>query len=371
MSVELKFANDCMFTRSADGTMVISWENGHALEAVRGAAVDYINPLFHMACSFEDNQPIYEPSKDLGRLILGGINPRLALIVVGFRKVAGSIGGAQLNIAELFHIQKDTPDGVMPKADWELLVKHNQAYNAVLDIAATVLGMNGISLMLKGHNYIDSDSMWARLESAVDLDSNIASLGITDYLGVLLHDALHPYTADWKVTLASKIDSPLIGHVNGVLVKRMPGIPAGTTIAFVTRAAMEEIVLIRPSAGVAFKGLADSLDDLIIKIRAHPLDWCAMFQRAGTAENLKYVDRMAPLAAFVYGACTKLFDRKMSIMKSASFKNNASRYPAMVATGSEWAEMIEPVQLTHASIKKMMKPIENFLDGVDDTENEE
>jgi len=362
INTKVTFANGCEFTRGTDGKITITWNNGNALSAVKGAAIDYINPAYHMACTVANNVHTYAPGKDLARLIAAGVNTKLALLVVGFRKVASSLDRPQLNIAELVTVTATDPDGEIPQADWDVLTKNNQAYNAILDIAATVLGLNGISLMLKGHNYLDSDSMWARLESATDLDTNAAALGISDYAGLLLHDALHPFTADWKVALASKVDSPLVGHVNGVLIKRMPGVPAGTTIVFVTKAAIDQLSLIRSDARTALKGVSDSLDNLIDKIRAEPLEWCAMFQRAKTAENLAHVAKIEGMAALVYGACTKLFDRKMSIMKSASFKNNAARHPGMVNVGADWASEMNEVTLDADTIAKMLAATEEYLD---------
>jgi hypothetical protein len=334
------------------------------MRAVRGAAIDYINPAYHMACTVANNAHTYAPSKDLARLITANVNPRLAMLVVGFRKIATSITGpnAELNISELHTVVAADPDGVIPQADWDVLIANQQAYNAILDIAATVLGLNGISLMLKGHNYLDTDSMWTRLESAVSLDENAAALGIADYAGLLLHDALHPFSPDWKVQLASRVDSPLVGHVNGVLIKRMPGIPAGTTIVFVTRAAIEQINLIKPSTQEVLKSLADGLDNVITTIRSEPLEWCAMFQRADTAENLAHISKLEGPCALIYGACTVLFDKKMSILKSASFKNNASRHPGLVAIGASWAESLEDDEMDSDMLKKLLQATEEYLD---------
>lgn len=368
---QVKFANGCYFTRGAEGKIEIKWDNGKALVAVKGAAIDYINPAYHMACTFEGNVPKYAPMKDLAKLIAASVNPKLALLVVGFRKVACSFETAVLNIAELQTVTETDPDGAITQVDWDTIMKNNPAYNAILDIAATVLGLNGISLMLKGHNYLDSDSMWARLESAVDLDANAAALGLSDYLGLLLHDALHPFSADWKVELASKVNSPLVGHVNGVLIKRMPGVPAGTTIVFVTKAAIDQLSLIRADASKAFEDVTTSLDLLISKIRAKPLDWCAMFQRSMTADNLAHVTKIEGMAAMVYGVCTVLFDRKMSIMKSASFKNNAAKHPAMVAIGANWAEEMEDLTLDAGTIAAMLKTTATYLDDEFDEEDDD
>jgi hypothetical protein len=365
MSV-LTFAQGCTFTADANGRIAVAWNNGNALKAVRGAAIDYINPIYHMACTLADNKHTYAPTKDLGRLIAGGVPSKLALLVVGFRKIASTIDGCTLNIAELHTVTAADQDGTINAADFQTLTDNNQAFNAIIDVSATVLGLNGISLMLKGHNYLDADSMWIRLESAVDMEAHTAALGITDYSSALLHDALHPFDADWKVKLASDMGSPLIGHVNGVLVKRMPGVPAGTAIVFVTLAAIREIALMRPASRKALANLQSSLESLVEKIRAAPLQWCAMFQRANTADNLKVVGKLESAAALIYGACTVLFDRKMSIMKAASFKNNAGRHAAMVTLGKSWAENLADVGIDDKAIDAILQAIAADVDSAGD-----
>jgi len=366
----ITFAQGCTFTRGNDGAIAVAWNNGNALTAVKGAAIDYIDPKFHMACTVAANVHTYAPSKDLGKLIRAGIDEKLALLVVGFRKIATSLPNAVMNLAELHTVTNGEADGVISQANWTTIVNNQQAYNSVIDASATVLGLNGISLMLKGHNYLDTDSMWTRLDSAVKLDENCTALGLTDFTGVLLHDALHPFDADWKVRLASRVDSPLIGHVNGVLIKRMPGIPAGTTIVFVARAAIEQICLIRAEGRQALEGISGSLDKIINSIRADPLDWCAMFQRASTSVNLAHITKLEGLCAIVYGACTVLFDRKMSIMKSAAFKNNASRHPGLVSIGAEWAESLAGGEINSEILQKLLTETEEYLDEHFDEDEE-
>jgi len=369
----LEFANACSFTRAADGKITIAWSNGNAVNAVRGAAVDYVDPKFHMAVTSVDNKLTYAPRADLKRLTDGGIVANLALVVVGMRRVCSSFKGVELNIAEVAVVEANAEGGSIAEGDWKKLTGNVSAFKALLDIGPTILGMNGLSLMLKGHNYIETDSMWARLEAAADVESLVNPLGLMDYAGILFHDALHPFTAEWKVKLASDVTSALVGHVNGVLVKRMPGVPAGTAIVFVTLAALREISLLRPAASKATADLHDALSALADRIRAKPLEWCAVFQRSMTADNLANVTTLEPLCAFMYGACSVLFDRKVSIMKSASFKNNASRHTAMTAVGKEWAETLDAAPMDANAIAKMFKRLVASvkLDPITEDEEEE
>lgn len=376
-TTKVSFAEGCSFERAADGGIGIEWDNGHAVAAVRGAAVDYVDPKFHMAVTRSGNEMHYAPEQDLHRLITSGVGAVMALIVVGLRKVCISFPGATLNIAEVATVTEADTSGTIPAADWAKITGNIAAFRAILDLGPTVLGMNGLSLMLKGHNYIEADSMWARLESATDFETLVTPLGLMDYAGVLFHDALHPFDAEWKVALAADVASPLVGHVNGVLVKRLPGVPAGTTIISVTLAAVKEVALIRPVAAKALKRLDVELSKLQRRIRAAPLDWCAVFQRSVTADNLAEVAKLEPLCAFIFGACSALFDRKMSIMKSAAFKNNASRHTAMTSVGKEWAESLEATTMDANAVAKIFKSLirgdsdESEADDSDDEDDDE
>jgi len=185
----------------------------------------------------------------------------------------------------------------------------------------------------------------------------VSILGITDYSGTIYHDALHPFDAEWKVQLAADVGSEIVGHVNGVLIKRMPGVPAGTTLVFVTMAAIEQIKVLRPATIKIFGTLESELQKLAGRIRQNPLDWCVVFQRAETASNLAEIAQIEALCAFIYGMCQALFDRKMSIMKSASFKNNANRHTAMAAVGKEWATEMSETAITNKQVKKMLRDL--------------
>lgn len=356
-STVVQFTENCRFNRDANGKITIAWSNGHAVSAVRGAAIDYIDPKYHMAVTEANNEFTYQPAKDLARLIAASVPAVMAMVIVGMRKVVLSFDGATMNIAEVAVVDAAANEGTVAEDDWNRIVANQAAFNSLLDIAPTILGMNGLSLMLKGHNYIESDSMWSRIESAIDMDQVATPLGLVDYAGVLFHDALHPFNAEWKVTLASKVASPLISHVNGVLLKRLPGVPAGTALVFVTLAAISEIQLARPAAGSALSPARTLLVALTSQIRNAPLDWCSAFQRSVTADNLANVSKLEPVCAFVYGACTKIFDRKMSIMKSQSFKNNSSRHTAMTSIGATWGENLEAEEVTEEALREMFATI--------------
>lgn len=353
----LVFAQGCEFTRNDDGKVSFTWNNGNALEAIKGASVDYIEPHFHMAVNYVNQAPVYNAQKDLGRLIAGGINAKLAMVVVGMRKVMLSFAGVTLNAAELHTVVAGDSDGVVPEADWTTLRNNRQSYRAIIDASATIVGLNGISVLLKGHHYMPDDTMWGRLQSALELEDHFTRLNIPTYDGAVFHDALHSLALEWKVSAVANMPSPLIGHVNGVLLKRLPGIPAGTALVFVTQAAFRELTMARPAIRVQLEDAMGSLAALATVIRMRPLDWCAMFQRATTAANLSRVAAVEPLAAIAYGAYWQIFGKRASIMKSKAFQNNAGRHPAMVEVGRVWAESLGAAEYDEAAIRGLLATI--------------
>lgn len=359
---DLSFAAGCTFSRATDGKVSFVWNNGNALQAVRGASVDYIDPKFHMAVSYVQNVPSYEPAKDLGRLITSGVSAKLAMIIVGMRKVMLSFENIQLNAAELHTVAANDPDGVVPEADWAVLTRNKDSYHAVIDASVTILGLNAISVLLKGHHYLSEDTMWTRLNSALDLEDHFTRLAIPAYDGPVFHDALHPVALDWKVRQVSETPSPLLGKVNGVLLKRLPGIPAGTAIVHVTAAAIRDLNVARPATREVTRGVLESLEHLIAEIQSEPLEWCAMFQRASTQANLAQVQHVEPLAALIHGAYSVVFTRRASILKSKAFGNNASRHPAMTEMGRAWGESLGEGEFSAETIADLFRSLENNID---------
>lgn len=361
----LVFAAGCEFIRDNDGHFSMAWVNGTAVDAVRGAAVDYIEPKFHMAVTTAGNVHTYAPAADLGRLLSAEVPLPVAMVVVGMRRICASFHGSQLNIAELAPVEEDVCEVNLDEATWKVLTDGSTAFHQLIDMGPTILGMNGLSLMQKGHNYLESDTMWSRLMAAADIEASWSKLGAADFTGIYFHDALHPFAAEWKVRLASDVNSPLVRHSNGVLVKRLPGVPAGTTIVFVTLAAIKELQFARPQVSSALEALVGPLEAMAGAIRSAPLDHCAAFPRAMTRANLEKVSKVEPLAAFIYGACTAVFDRKTTILKSMAFKSNAGKIPGMTAQGRGWAEALEAPEFSDDDVDRLFATFQAAMVGGD------
>lgn len=353
----IRFADGCTFTRNQNGSVTVAWVNGNALQAVKGAAVDYVAPHFYMACSMVQGAPVYQANPDLARLIAGGVPVRLALVIVGMRKIALSLPGVTISMAEVFIVADQASNGSVPAEDFQHLVANRIAFLGVIDLALTILGLNGISLLNKGHHYKEEDGAWSRLTTAVNLDTMMETLGIQNYEGMLFHDAMHPIDIAFKARLVATMPSPLTGHINGVLQKRLPGVPAGTAVLFVSLAAIDQLMIAKLSTTETLTPLRERMAVLCREVRANPLNWCSVFQVAVTTENLAQIGALEPACAFVYGACKQAFGRSTTILKSMAFKNVGIRHPAMVNLGKSYVEGLDDAPVSDEVIRAMFEKI--------------
>jgi len=251
-----------------------------------------------------------------------------------------SLSAARLNFAECRVPTEDESAIEMEDEHWSLLELNKLAFNALLDAGPTILGCSGLSMLAKGHNYDGNDGMWTRLNEALGLDRNCSALKIPDYAGVLYHDALHPFDVEWKTMLVTDLNSALVGHVNGVVLKRMPGTPAGTALVFVLSALVEELTVVNSKTVELFGPLHDSLAWIGARIRAKPLDWCTNFQRSMTADNLAIVTALEPIAAVAYGAAQVMLPAKASVLKSKALSNVGKRLAGHQAIGREVGDIL-------------------------------
>jgi hypothetical protein len=59
MSTVYRFADSCSITFNADRQATVAWQNGKALEAVTGAAIDYIPRHMKLTCNVANNKYEY------------------------------------------------------------------------------------------------------------------------------------------------------------------------------------------------------------------------------------------------------------------------------------------------------------------------
>lgn len=359
----------CVFIRSADGKLVIEWHNGQSLNAVTGASIQYIPVHMRMTGTLDNGDFTYDASRDVARMIAGGVNGKLAMVVAAMRKAVLAMPSSVVNLTECWIATVDDDVATVDAADFARLRDNSAAFAGVVQQAITILAMNGLSMLNKGHNYITSDKAWTRLVQATGLDDHFEKLGLADWEGSVFHDALHPFDLAWKARLVIEKSTPLSGHVHGVAMVRMPGVPAGTAVVGVTMAAIDDIIALKPTASNQLAPFRETLRCLLTRIKAEPLNWCVHIGGRGTAANLANVKLVEGNCAFVFGVASFLFDRKSTILKAQSLKNVAARNPARVKLGATYAEGLPDEELTADNVDTLLVGSSNavaaYVNGLD------
>lgn len=356
MTTVFTLGPECSIAVNAARQLSVTWNNGHALNAVNGASVDYIPEFMRLAGVIQGGTFRYDMSRDMARMTVGQVSPMLALIIALIRKSVLSMDETVVNLVECHNVAAADAFGTIDEAMARILETHAPALQGIIKQSVSILGLNGLSMLSKGHNYIESDGMWSRLAAATKLDEHFEKLGVADWQGKVFHDALHPIDVDYKCSLVVAEDSPLIGHINGVVLKRLPGTPAGTALVSVARSAIIDIITLRPGCAAVLRPTLDVLNELYTRIMDEPLSWCVHFARAATARNLQTITRLEPNMAFIRGMAEELFARKSTILKSQAFRAVGSRYNALYAMGKSYAEDLEELQIDAAMVTGIMAP---------------
>jgi hypothetical protein len=354
MSTQFDLFNKCVFKRDAEGKLVITWHNGQSMNAVTGASIQYIDVHMRMSGMMNTRGYEYTPSVDVHRMVTGGLDAKLAVIVAAMRRTVLAMKSATVNLTECWIIEPADVNADINQEDFTKLRDNASAFAGIVQQSITILAMNGLSMLNKGHNYLTYDKAWGRLVQATGLDDHFEKLGITDWEGTIFHDALHPFDLAWKARLVISKDTPLNGHIHGVAMVRMPGVPAGTAIVGVTITAIEDIIAIRPAAEAQLGPFRKVLLSIQRRVKNEPLNWCTHIGGSGTAKNLANIKLVEGNCAFVGGVAKHLFDKKATILQSKSLNNVIARMPARVKLGVTYAEMLPESDLTNENVSSLL-----------------
>lgn len=137
--------------------------------------------------------------------------------------------------------------------------------------------------------------------------------------GIMYHDAIHPFTQASKLMLYAKVltlvnsnalaADTLFNKLDGVVIKRVPVVPAGAAWLSAGISVMHEIIMI--------PGIGDQIPDEIkgtVNEATKALDHCRAVGRVDQAKITKFM----PLAAFAYG-----------ILKEIAPEHSAIRAPSL------------------------------------------
>lgn len=357
-AVTHQFAPNCQFAITTENQVTITWNNGHALEAVTGGAATYVEKHFFIACTDSVEGPVFSFAHQYERLVSGNVNPKLAFIVSAFRQVACSIDGIKLNHSEIaFYPEHRGAFEVAPEVT-TMLRDHGLKVNSLLNQTMNILAATGINLMRDGHHYTASETLWAKLTEVCMIGDLCESLGLGDWESAIYHDTFHVYDMKTLATWVTQSLSPLTGKMASVVVIRTPVVPAGATSLNLILAMMEPIKVLSSSTYEEIQALEAPVRELLGEVTASPLDYCASFPSAKTSENLKRIAFYDDFLVFLYGFlvnATKVAKTKnLSVLNAKSLKSKANQHMTTFIMGQRLANEIVSAETSTDDLKAFL-----------------
>jgi hypothetical protein len=356
MAKLIRFADGVGFDIALDHKVKMVWQNGKAYESIKGASSSYVPP--HMFAHFvkdKDNKPgHYNMASDYAAMKAANVAVGLAATICIIRASAFSMKDLVLNAAEIILQDTAADETGADQALADFLVKNTAHLKNVMQQSVSILALNGISMVVNGHHYIAEQSMWSRFAAAANWDVTVTGLGLVNWEGPIYHDALHMVDIDYIARKVTDPASDLIGHVNGVVSKRIPAQPSGTLIVSVFLAMLDDVAASNEMVTKFFHAARAPAESLQKRIMAAPLDWCAQFPRKNTAAHLREVDQFAPLAVILFAYLNTVLERKPTSLRSKALKSAAAKNTPHVIMGQQLAERYPVQELNEERFTAMM-----------------
>jgi hypothetical protein len=353
-----EYTSGCYVTKKDERTVTVTWNNGKAYGATRGATIDYVPR--HMFLHIANGDKSYNMASDYAAMVAGAVAPKLAWIICMVRRVAMSMTGVQVLGAETIYTGTSLDSFEVAADVMTMLTENAQVVNSIVQQTFSVLALNGQSLIQKGHHYTEEDAAYERLVTATGLDTKFTALRITNWTNALFHDALHPLDYDWVASLVVRSSSGLRERVHGVANTRMNVLPAGCTHLGLVRPLYEEILGRNGALAAGIRAVVVQVDDYIEVVKAQPLDYCAHFQRAGTAERLQELAKFEVVPAFQTGYLKKLGVKKLTVLAAKSLQGIAARHPAAYLLGEAAADKFPLAERSTEEIMQTLGAIFNI-----------
>jgi hypothetical protein len=326
----------------------LHWDNGAAIEATRGATVDYIEKHFWIHCTADLRG--YSIFGDYEAMVEGKVEPKLAWVVCMLREVIFSLGRVVVNTAESVIGTEAVTQGNVDKSVVKMLKEKATAVIGVVQQSFTIFTLNGCSLLGRGHHWNEDDRMWGRFIAATKWDELMTLLAIANYEAVIFHHTMHPFDYDWMATMVSDPKSVMRSRVNGVAARRLGTLPAGTTALGLFRPLLDEIAVRNQKVAEVIRPLEKTVNEFIRRVRARPLDYCVNLARAATATNLEQIGKVEPIIAVMYGYLIKLEVKKATAIQAKSLKNIAQRHGPAFALGQTLGEIVPATDKTPTEV---------------------
>lgn len=363
--MEYVFTDKCRFTLDEGNRCKLEWDNGTALSAVTGATTGYIPKYMNLTCTRTNNVTSYNFAAQYRALVAGGVEAKLAFIIAAMRKVASSMHAITYNLAEITVVEDRQEDAELHQDVATMLANQGAVVTQILRQTLSIIGMNGLNMVINGHHYTPSAKMYMRYLKAVPLMAAFDDLGIADWMGPVFHDCFHPIYVQYLASLVCKEDSWLVGHVHGVVSRRIPAFPAGTTSIGLMDALRKQLVAFVPE----FQDLNESINSLVKRvtamIREAPLDYCATFQQANTIKNLEMIRKFDPLVAFLSGSVRRASEilemSSLSTLTAKSLGNVQNSNPEAYISGVSYAEALVKKEV---DVDKLRTYIGNLIESL-------
>lgn len=343
------YADECNIIVDKDGKFFLEWNDGKALAATRGATIDYIASHFHIHLARDTFA--YSAGDDYDAMIKGGVDGSLALIIVLMRQVVVGIDGIAVNGSETVYVDKIKDELALSAKVQANLKDYASAFSTMVQQSVSILALNGISLISRGHHYNEADQFWGRLDNATDMSTKMSDLKVADWAGAVYHDALHVFDYDKIASMVTFKTGGLETHVNGSVLKRLGTMPAGTTILGIIIQQIDTVNMYNAALGAKFANTRDALVNLTNKIRERPLDYCVHFKRSGVNERLANVGAFEAIAVFLHGYIRTVEAKKSTLTSAKSVENLAKRMQDMYVLGVTAAATYTKVELTAEEIQ--------------------
>lgn len=327
------YTNKCGLVVDKDGNATLSWDNGYAFEATKGGAKDYI-PNF-MKVHVDADNIHYGFWDDYAAMVAGGVADKLAFIMCAMRQVIFSMGIVKLSLGEMVVVNPVAKAGKVSDGVKEMLANQGEHVNNVIQQSYSILALNGISMVSRGHHYSVDDNFWNRLTVSGKMDVAFTSLKVSKWEDRLFHDLMHPFDIEWLTETVSDYSSELIKKVNGAVSTRWASLPAGCTSVALT-IALGDLIKFRNAALYAILAPAIRMAvDLKKVILERPLDWNINFQKDVTAKNMEKTKKFEPFVAFMAGYLKDLGETKLSAMQAKSLNNIRDRNAQYYVLGTQ------------------------------------
>jgi hypothetical protein len=339
------YTPNCSLYRIEEGKYALTWDDGKAVQATRGGAKDYIPN--HMKMHFDAKTHAYAPNDDYAAMVAAKVDSMLAFLIVLMRQIAVSLPGTLVSETEALYVDVVIDSMALDNKVLTALEVHGKAIDSICQQTFTIMALNGISMISRGHHYSADDKFWDRFKTAVAFDDDMSRLKVTNYEGAILHDLLHPLDIDYLARMASDVQSPLRTKIHGVASKRLGTVPAGCTVVQLFIVMLERIQFKNKEFASAFTEVRVVAVERLEEIRIHPLDYCINMPRSVTENNLSRVVVFEPLVALCLGYLQNLenVDNRDTLISAKSLKNVRDRQAAAYELGRAAAETYKPEKL--------------------------